>query len=215
MLIHYFKIAFRNMWHQKGFAIVNIGGFAIGIAACLLIALYIQNETSYDRQNANSDRVYRVVGESRRDGITSKDVSFPAPMAQALQHDFPEIEKAGRLMPNALFGATTNQVRRPDQQGDTYEEGFSFADPSMLAILDIKMLYGDREHALDEPNSVVICKSMADKYFPAQDPVGKTLIFNDNPGQAINGGWRDAGFSGYLSSSIQKLYFIVRYFVLE
>ena len=185
MLKHYLKIAFRSMQKQKMYAAINIGGFAIGIAACLLIALYIQNETSYDRTNTNKDNVYRIIGEAKQNGVMHRGISLPAPMAKALMNDFPEVVKAGRIMPNALFGGATNQMRRVDQQSDTYEEGFCFADTSILDILDVHMVYGNRAAALREPYSIVLNKTMADKYFPGQDPVGKTMIFNDNPRMPI------------------------------
>lgn len=185
MVKHYIKIAFRNMQKQKMFATINIVGFAIGIAACLIIALYINNETSYDRSNPNKDRVFRIVGEAKQNGTVHRGVSFPAPMAKALLNDFPQVEKVGRIMPNKLFGGATNQVRRMDQQNDSYEEGFCFADTSILDILDIQMIYGERKHALSEPYSIVLSKSMADKYFPKQDPVGQSMVFNDNPNRLI------------------------------
>lgn len=198
MFIHYIKIAFRNMQKQKMYSIINIGGFAIGIAACLLIALYIQHETSYDADNPNKDRVYRIVGEATMDGVKSSGVGFPAPMAKALLNDFPELEKAGRLMSNELFGGANNQVRREDQQNNTYETGFCFADTSMLDILNIHMIYGDKQHALSEPSSVVLCKSMADKYFPHQNPVGKTMIFDDHIPVKIGGVMKDFPSNSHL-----------------
>jgi putative ABC transport system permease protein len=180
MFKNYLKMAFRNMRKHRLYAIVNIIGFATGIAACMLIALFIRNQLSFDKQIAHHDRVYRIIGQVNQSGIITRACEFPAPMSKALQHDFPEIEKAGRLMPNKLFGGSANQVRRVDQANDSYEEGFCFADPSILDILDIHLIYGNREYALSEPNTIVMCKSMADKYFPNQDPVGKMMIFNDN-----------------------------------
>jgi putative ABC transport system permease protein len=167
------------------YAVINIGGFAIGIAACLLIALYIRHELSYDRDNPNKDRVFRIIGEDKQNGEVHNGISFPAPMAKALVNDFPEIERAGRTMSSELFGGANNQVRRIDQANDTYESGFCFADTSVLDILNVHMIYGNRSHALSEPFSIVICKSMADKYFPYQNPVGQRLIFNDNPKMPI------------------------------
>src|SRR5664279_614491 len=180
MIRHYLKIAFRNMQKQKMYAAINIGGFAIGIAACLLIALYIKNELSYDQDNPNKENVFRIIGEAKQNGEVHSGISFPAPMAKALLNDFPEVKKVGRTMSSELFGGANNQVRRADQQNDNYETGFCFADTSMLDILNVHMVYGDKAHALSEPNSVVLCKSLADKYFPNQNPVGKTLVFNDN-----------------------------------
>lgn len=180
MLVYYCKIAIRNIQKQRMFALINIGGFSIGIAACILIGLFILNETSYDKYNPNKENIYRIIGEASNQGTKHSGISFPAPMAKALLNDFPDIEKAGRIMPNALFGGSSNQIRRVDQQTDTYEDGFCFADSTIPDILDFKMVYGDKVHALSRPQSVILSKSMADKYFPGQNPIGKTLIFNDN-----------------------------------
>ena len=200
MIRHYLKIAFRNMGKQKMYAAINIGGFAIGIAACLLIALYIKNELSYDQDNPNKENVFRIIGEAKQNGEVHSGVSFPPPMARALLNDFPEVVKAGRTMSSELFGGANNQVRRPGEANDNYETGFCFADTSILDILNVHMVYGDRTHALSEPNSVVICKSLADKYFPDQNPVGKTLVFNDNTKNLIKigGVMEDFPFNSHL-----------------
>lgn len=181
MTRHYVKIAFRSMQKQKLYASINIIGFAIGIAACLLISLYIYHETSYDRDNPHGDQVVRVVGRIQREGVDLSGIGFQAPMARTLLADFPEVEKAGRLMSNSLFGGTTNQVRRPDQTTNNYEEGFCFADSTIPEILDIKMVYGSRKQALAEPYSILLSKSLADKYFPGENPIGRPMVFNENP----------------------------------
>lgn len=191
MFSHYLKVVWRNMQRQRMYAVINIGGFAVGIAACILIGLYIGNELSYDRNNPNRDHIFRVVGQAKTNGGIFKGIGFPAPMAKALQNDFPEVEKAGRLMSNELFGGANNQVRRTDQQNNTYETGFCFADTSMLDILNIQMIYGDRSHALSQPSSVVLCKSMADKYFPHQNPVGQSLVFDDHIPVTVGGVMED------------------------
>ncbi|HRH48720.1 MAG TPA: ABC transporter permease [Panacibacter sp.] len=181
MFKNYFKIAARQLAKQKMYSAVKIGGFALSIAACLLIALYIKDELSYDRSWANADRIYRITGEYDNNGKIETGVAWPAPMAKALREDYPEVEKAGRFMDAPLFYcAGSNQVRTTDQQQNTYEAGFSYADQDMLDILQVPMVYGDRAHALSEPNTIVISKSKADKYFPNQNPVGKTIILNDD-----------------------------------
>ncbi len=207
MITHYLKMAFRNMQKQKMYAAVNIGGFAIGIAACLLIALYIKNELSYDTQNPFGDRVYRIIGKAKLNGVEHSGISFPAPMSKALLNDFPEIEKAGRIMPNSLFGgAGSNQIRRTDKLDNNYEDGFCFADQSVLDILNIPIIQGSKAHALSEPFSMVISKSMADKYFPNEDPVGKTMYFNDRTKMPIKIGGVMKDFPA--TSHLQYKFFI-------
>lgn len=182
MLKNYWKIALRQLRKQGFYSAVKIGGFALGIATCLLIALYIRNETSYDRGWASSDRMYRVIEVYKRDdGTLGRGPAQPAPFAQAIQKELPQVEEAGRIMPYPLFnGAGSNEVRPENKTEDTYEEGFTWADQSILDIFRMPMVYGDRAHALTEPGSIVISKRKADKYFPGQDPVGKVLVLNDD-----------------------------------
>ena len=153
----------------------------MSIAACLLIALYIRDELRYDKNWAYADRIYRITGEYKFEGKLETGADWPAPMAKALKTDFPEVERSGRLMPHPLFYcAGSNQVRRTDVIQNNYEEGFTYADQDMLDILQVPMIYGDRKHALDEPNTMVISKRKADKYFPNQNPLGKTMILNND-----------------------------------
>jgi len=160
---------------------IKIGGFALSIAACLLIALYIKDELSYDRFYPTTKRIFRITGEYNNNGKLETGADWPPPMAKALREDFPEVEKSGRLMPHPLFYcAGSNQVRTVDQEQNTYEEGFTYADQDMLEILQLPMIYGDRSHALSEPNTIVLTKRKADKYFPNQNPVGKLIILNND-----------------------------------
>lgn len=163
------------------YSAIKIGGFALSIAACLLIALYIRDELRYDKNWAHADRIYRITGEYNNNGKMETGADWPAPMAKALKEDFPEVERSGRLMPHPLFYcAGSNQVRRTDVLQNNYEEGFTYADQDMLDILPVPMVFGDRKHALSEPNTMVISKRKADKYFPNQNPVGKTMILNND-----------------------------------
>lgn len=181
MLKNYFKIAIRQLFKQKMYAAVKIGGFALSIAACLLIALYIRHELSYDSYYPDADRIYRMVGQMTDEGVTEKGVSWPAPFGKTIKDEFPDIEQVARIMPNQLFtGAGNNQLRRADKPENTYEEGFTYADPELLDLFDIPLVYGDTKHALNEPNTIVISKRKADKYFPNENPVGKVLILNDD-----------------------------------
>ncbi len=163
------------------YSAIKIGGFAMGIAACLLIGLYIKDELSFDRSYPDADHIYRVVGYYNTDGKTEKGTSWPAPMGKTLKADFPEVEISGRLMPNSLFDkAGSNEVRRADQVQNTYEQGFTYADQEMLDILQLPMVYGKRELALKEPLTMVISKRKADKYFPGKNPVGQVMYLNND-----------------------------------
>lgn len=184
-----FKVALRSMARNKAFTVINIAGLAMGIAACMLIALYIRDELSYDSSYPDKGSIHRVVGQFDNGQKVMKSVALPAPMGNVLKTEFPEVVSAGRLMPTSLFwGAGNNYLRRADQVQNTYEQGFAYADQGLLDVLGMPMAYGDRAHALTEPRSMVISKRMADKYFPGQDPVGKVMYLNDAVDKAYHVG---------------------------
>jgi putative ABC transport system permease protein len=181
MLHNYIKIILRSMLRQKVYSLIKIGGFALGITACVLITLFIIDELGYDKHYVDGERIYRVVLVFNDNGsILGKNVAFPAPFAKALKDEFPEVEQAGRLNRTEYFGAGSNEVRCIDKVQNNHEEGFAFADQDFLDIFQIPMIYGDPHHALDEPGTIVISKRKADKFFPDENPVGKTLIINDD-----------------------------------
>ena len=176
----YFKIGWRNLMKQKMYSTINIGGLAMGIAACLLIALFIQHELSYDKHYPDADRIYRVIGVYNIKGEISKNIYFPAVMASVLKDDFPEVEAAGHFISRELIGRGGQVVRRADKVENIYEEGFIYADQGLLDILQPHFVNGDLSQALNEPNTMAISKSKAEKYFPDENPLGKILIINDN-----------------------------------
>jgi len=176
MFKNYFKIAIRQLRKQKMYAAIKVGGFAFSIAACLLIALYIGNEMSYDKSYPDASRIYRVLIYYTDNGTVGKGPEWPAPLARTLKAKFPQVELSGRL--NPVGGGF--ELRRADQVENSYEEGATFADQSMLDILKLPMVYGDRAHALTNPLTMVISKRKADKYFPGQNPVGKVMYLNND-----------------------------------
>ncbi|MFC6103483.1 ABC transporter permease [Olivibacter domesticus] len=181
MLKNYIKIAWRNLLKYKMYSTIKIGGFAFSIAACILIGIYIRHELDYDNTYPDSDRIYRVVGEENDQGQISKGTAFPAPLNKAIQADLPDVEFAGRLMPNDLFyGAGSNQVTTSENPESIYEEGFTYIDQSLLDLLQLPMTYGKRDHALDNPNTMVITQRKAEKFFPGQNPIGKIIYLNNN-----------------------------------
>ncbi|MBT1687132.1 ABC transporter permease [Fulvivirgaceae bacterium PWU37] len=184
MLQSYFTVGWRNLSKNKMYSSIKIGGFALGIAACMLITLFIRDELRYDTHYPEKDRIYRVYQIFNDNGEILKAVWFQAPFARALKEDFPEVEKAGRYLSSELFGAGNNQLRRVDETDNTYEEGFIYMDQELLDILKLPVVYGHPAHLLDKPGTIVITKSKADKYFPNENPVGKQLVMNndrDNP----------------------------------
>ena len=179
MFENYFKISWRNLSRNKVYSSIKIGGFAVGIAACLLIALFIRQELSYDLHYKNGDRIYRVTRETRFRGADNKGVHFPLPFTDVLIQEYPGFEKAGRY--NAPRpGVAATEVRRPDKTESTLDDGFAFMDQSVLEILECRFIYGSAQHALTEPQTMVITEKKATHYFPGEDPIGKDLVVGDN-----------------------------------
>lgn len=177
MLENYLKISWRTMTRQKMYAAIKVGGFAVGLATCILIFLFIRNEMDYDQQYIGKN-VYRLYNDWRGPE-PGKWLAFPANIHSILKNDYPEVEKSARLIPYKWFNAGSNLIRRDDREENTYEERFAYADNDLLDILDIPMVFGSRESALTKPMSIVLSKKMADKYFPHEDPVGKIIILNE------------------------------------
>jgi putative ABC transport system permease protein len=180
MFKNYFKIAIRQFQKQKMYAVIKVGGFALSIAACLLISLYIRNELSFDRSYPDAFRIFRLIGEFNDNGVVEKQTYWPAPLGKVLKADFPEVEISGRLMPNALMGAGNAEISRADQLENSYEDHITFADEQLLDLLKLPMVYGNRAEALSHPLSMVISKSKADKYFSGINPVGKVMYLNND-----------------------------------
>ncbi len=178
MFKNYLSIAWRVLLKNKMYSSIKIGGFAIGIAAFILISFFIIDELSYDKFYQDQEQIYRVVNDYKNE---DKWASFPAPAAEIVRSNFPEIAIVGRLIPYmGWFNAGDNQLRKEGDPTNYYEEGFAYADPELLEILEVKMVRGDRKNALSKPNSILISQRKAEKYFPGQDPIGKQLILNDD-----------------------------------
>lgn len=170
MIRNYLTIAYRQMRKQKMYAAIKIGGFALGIAACFLIGLYIRDETGYDRSYPGADRIYRLEAQG-----LFKGADWPAPLAGAIRHDYPEVEYSGRIKINRSV-----EMRRADQAQNTYEEFFLYADQPFLDAFQLPMVFGDGRTALKEPWTMVISKSLADKYYQDQNPVGQTMYLDND-----------------------------------
>lgn len=178
MFQNYLKITWRTMSRQKLYTGIKVGGFAIGLATCMVIALFIRHEMSYGKKYAHQP-IYRLFNDWRGPN-GGRWTAFPANIHTILKNDYPEVEIAARLIPFKWFNAGSNLMRRDDRVDNIYEEGFAYADNDLLKVLDIPMIYGSQSTALTKPRSIVLSKKMADKYFPNEDPLGKIIILNED-----------------------------------
>jgi putative ABC transport system permease protein len=184
MFRNYFTIALRNLRKHSFYTFINVAGLAIGIASCLIITLFILNETSYDKHFPNADRVYRINSEILFNGNHLNLAVMPAPAAETFKHDFPEVEASVRFRERGW--------RRIKRTVDNIKEQYTiYGSQGMFEVFGIKLLEGNVSGALTEPNTMVISKSKADKYFPNESPVGQTLIVDNTENYKITGVFED------------------------
>ena len=178
MFKNYLKIAFRNLIKSKAFSFINITGLAIGLSGFILISLYIRQELSYEDFNKKADRIYRPVEIQRPALLPEQNVAVTmGPLAAALKNDFPEIESAGRIMPAPTYYCSVGAK-------GFYENEIVYADPEILNIFTIPFIEGNPALSLSEPNTILLTRSIAKKYFGSENPVGKMFTINQINGKS-------------------------------
>ena len=186
MLKNYLKVAVRAMRKHKGYTFINVAGLAVGIACCLLMWLYVQDELAYDRFHEHADRIVRLTdSEQSEGGGVTESASSPALLAPTLATDLGVAEASVRLMRYSVFA--TPRLRRPGQAEGTAEPGFFFADSTVFDVFSFEFLRGDPATALDQPMSVVLTASTAAKYFGNENPMGQPLDFDGKGDLTVTG----------------------------
>lgn len=170
MFKNYIKIAVRNLWRNKTFSAINIFGLAVGIATCLIIMLFVQNELSYDRFNKKADQIVRVIFKGSVQGQKMKEADVMPPVAQTLKNNYPEVLEATRLChygyPRITYGDKSFR-----------DDAFAYVDSNFFQVFTLPFISGNAKTALAEPNSIVISEAAAKKYFGKANPIDKVLDF--------------------------------------
>jgi putative ABC transport system permease protein len=181
MFNNYFKTGLRNIRRHKGYSALNIMGLAVGLAVCILIFLWVQEELSYDRFHVNANRIFRMIEfEYLSNGEVLAYSQQGPELAAVLKSDFPEIEESTR------FDTMSNRlVRFGDHQ--FYENDFAFADPQFLTMFTFPLKEGDPSTVLADPSSIILSERMVKKYFDGQDPMGKVLRVDNQKEFVITG----------------------------
>jgi ABC-type antimicrobial peptide transport system permease subunit len=194
MFKNYLKIALRNLIRNKTYSLINISGLAVGMASVILIAMYVQAELSYDRFHQNLDHIYRVTVSSGEEQIPSW-IGTPALLGPSFQQRFPEIEDFVRIDP---FGFKNKTLILYGEKS-FYEAGFVLADPALFRVFDFKLLQGESETVLSSRSSLVITKSIAEKYFGSDDPIGKALSYEGKLDFIVTGVMDDVPANSHLA----------------
>ncbi|MBN1270693.1 MAG: ABC transporter permease [Candidatus Aminicenantes bacterium] len=172
MFKNYFKITIRNLFRNKLFTFINICGLAIGLASCLMIYLWVQDELSYDRFHQNAERIYRVERK-----VDFRDIHGQAPITSgaygpALVRDYAEVENFARL--------DRNELSIKNHRNTYHRQNLLFTDNSLFEVFDFRLEEGDTKTVLTEPRSVVLTREMAVKYFGTDDVLGRSLTVDWN-----------------------------------
>ncbi|GAB3953740.1 ABC transporter permease [Spirosoma harenae] len=173
MLRNYLKIALRNLWRNKLYSGLNVGGLAIGLAACLLMTLYVDHEFSYDNYHPKANRIVRVTSEMKTPESTLAIASDPLLLGPTLKRDYPEVETAVRFFPTA---ATIKTKDKLVSQGDVY-----YADNDVFSVFSYNFLAGNPAKALANPTSAVVTERFANTYFGRTDILNQSIEINKQP----------------------------------
>ena len=185
MFQHYLKIATRHLWKQRLYSIINICGLAIGLACCIAVLFYVKDELGYDNYHLNADNIYRVSINSMliSSGGSNDRANSPILWGPALKRDYPEVEEYARFV---KLARADNPWKFKAEDKEFSEDNILYGDPSTFDIFNWKVLHGDAKTALSKPNSIILTKEMAYKYFNNENPVGQ--VINLDPRQRDNDG---------------------------
>ncbi|MDR9418684.1 ABC transporter permease [Gracilimonas sp.] len=180
MLKNYLKITFRNLKKDKGYTFINLTGLSVGLAICLIIALFIQFHLGFDQFHEKSDRIYRIAKEESHSGEPQRSGNMQGPLAGTLADEIPEVQQAVRLQ---SVGKTLVTV-----DGESfYEENIMRTDPSFFKIFDIVQLQQNKEDLLSDKSSIVLTEQIAHKYFGDRDPLGQIITLNETDEYTVTG----------------------------
>lgn len=201
MLKNYLKTAWRNLKIYKAYSFINIGGLAIGMAAFILIMLFVQYELSFDRYHENADRIFRVIRETPEQEFPIAGAA-PSPLAPVLIEEYPEVISATRI-----FRWGRGEKLFLHDENCIYETVY-YADPETFDIFSIPFIEGDPRTALNDPFSIVLSKRLAEKYFGNENPLGKVLILKESS-DSNAGGRNNYQITGIFKNMPQNSHFVL------
>lgn len=194
MLRNYLIISLRTLYKYRSYTLINIAGLAVGVAVCLFIFFYIQYELSFDQFHEKGERIYRATLDITARGQTSRQLVTPSALAPAFEREFPEVESSVRLYNATAYGPMA--CRYEDR--NFYEQRFYYSDSTVFDIFTFPLIVGDSKKALSRPNSLVISKSMAQKYFGDRNPIGEIITVNNTSDFEITGVMADIPSNSHL-----------------
>jgi len=188
MIKNYIKTAWRSLLRNKSYAAINITGLAVGIAACLLIFLVVQFETSFDNFHAKKDHIYRVITVFHGPDGVHPSGGVPLPIAEGLRNDFPQLKGIAQIMRNDGSHYSVGDSNKGGTVKKFKEDDAYYAEPDFFGMFDFTWLAGDKKSALAEPNTVVLSQQEAEKFFGNwHDAMGKTIKYENKLDLKVTG----------------------------
>ncbi len=173
MFRNYLKIAWRNLTKHKLYSFINIAGLSIGVTCSIIIFLFISNELNFDTFHRGSENMYRAVRHGKFGDNKFDFAVTPAPLARALREEIPEVEKVARMR------ATGNWLIKASHMENSFkEQRLIWADSGFFDFFTFKIIEKNSESPLAGPNQITMSQSMAQKYFPDESAIGKTLLLD-------------------------------------
>lgn len=190
MLTNYLKVALRSLSRHKLTAIINILGLGLGMACCILIYLFVQDELSYDRYHSKADRIYRATRSfhSAEGEVNLHLASVAPPIGPLLKNDFGEIEAVARTI---NFGIVVGLEENGELKMMNSEQNLFVVEPTLFEIMDIPVLSGDPAKSLERPFTVMLSEKTAQRYFNTTDVIGKRLRANNQFDLEVTGVYED------------------------
>ena len=197
MLGNYLKVGLRNILRHKSFSLINIFGLAAAMSVCMLIIMIIADQRGYDQFHVNKDRIYRIQ-TTGKNGNEMHTASSALPLADLLRKDYSGIEESAALM---------RQIGGDLNYNDRIASGAGyFADGNLFRVMDFRLEEGDAGTALKNPFSLVISKALADQLFPRENPIGKTVKFDNTgmmPGIPVTGN-KETPYGRFMITGVLK-----------
>ncbi|MCK4645264.1 MAG: ABC transporter permease [Candidatus Aminicenantes bacterium] len=180
MFKNYLKITLRNIKRHKSYSFINIAGLAIGIASCILILLWVQDELSYDKYHEYADDLHIVATSLQFGKETGHSTGAPPAVAPSLKAEYPEIINSGRIQ----NGSRSMLIRYGEK---LFRERIRFGESSLFQMFSFPLIKGDPQSVLDAPHSLAMSEDMASKYFGEEDPLGKIVTVDNTYDFTVTG----------------------------
>jgi len=193
MFQNYMKVALRNILRNKGFAFINIFGLSVGMACVIIIMLWVQYETSFEKHHNKADRIFRIAKESHKYPPPTKSAMTPPPLSPALLQEYPEIEASVRVCSRYVLLS---------YQDKNFIESYYGVDPNFFEIFTVSFVKGDADTALNDPYSIVISEKIAKKYFGNRDPMGEVMQYDQKTDFKITGVIKNMPSNSHLMTDI-------------